>query len=103
MQTYSFTEYLRVLGVAKSPECKIEITGETISTPMILRNNICGTLVYPWSIRTFLAFAAADGILLDLVILGWSRDGSGEVDVSRFQTSVVESRSRTTDTSRCGR
>jgi len=38
---------------------------------MILRG--VGTIwdsSYPWSIKTFLGFAAAEGILLDLVILG---------------------------------
>jgi len=52
---------------------------------MILRNNnvLCGTPIYPWSIRTFLEFAAAEGTLLDLVIPGRSRNGGGE-DVSRL-------------------
>lgn len=47
---------------------------------MILRNNdfMCGTPIYPWSIMTFLAFAAVEGTLLVLVILGWSVNGSGE-------------------------
>ena len=52
------------------------------------KRSICGTPIHPWSIRTFLAFAAGEGILLDLVILGRSGDGGGG-DGSRLQISVV--------------
>ena len=49
---------------------------------------------YPWSIRTFLAFAAAEGILLDLVILrSFENVGGGGWDaVSNW----LESRSQMT-------
>lgn len=74
---------------------------------MILRNNniLCGTPIYPWSIRTFFAFAAAEGILLDLVILEWSSNRGGGEEVSRFQISVVGSRSQLVaraDADECG-
>ena len=43
---------------------------------------------HPWSIKTFLEFAAVEGILLDLVILGYLENGGGEEDGSLFQTMI---------------
>ena len=49
---------------------------------------------YPWSIRTFLEFAAAEGILLDLVIPGilGERRQQGIEDGSRFQIMMHDAR-----------